>query len=160
MRPVVNTEKHIVQSSLFSVASGALTSVVIAFAQQTPVVADTDVREGSKISAVYVEMWITSDDAASGTAIVTLEKRPIATSVMTAANSGDLNSYANKKNVLHTFQGLIPPNVQYPMAAIKGWFKIPKGKQRFGLQDSLVLNVHGQSNGVSACGFFVYKEQY
>ncbi len=160
MRPVINSEKHIVQRSLFTVASGAIDPSTIAFAKATPVAATpSDCREGCVIKAVYVEMWLTSDDTAQGTAIVTLERVPGGASPMTAAQSASLDSYANKKNVLNTFQGLISPNTQYPMAAIKGWFKIPKGKQRFGISDRLILNCHGQSNGLQACGFFVYKEQ-
>ncbi len=149
-----------VQQSLAAVASGAITPITIAFAVAAHPATLTEVREGSKITAVYVEMWISSDDAAQGTAIVTLEKRTGNMTAMTAAQSGALNSYVNKKNILHTFMGLVPTNVQYPMSAIKGWVKIPKGKQRFGLQDILVLNVHGQSNGASFCGQFIYKEQY
>ncbi len=158
MRPVINTEKHYVQSSLFAVASGALTQIVIAFADSGT--AATSVRQGSVISAVYVEMWLTSDDAAAGSVICTLEKSPGSGAVMTVAESAALFSYDNKKNVLHTQMGLLGPNVQVPIAVIKGWFKIPKSKRRFGLEDALVLNIHGQSNGVSGCGFFTYKEQY
>ncbi len=161
MRPMVHTEKHVVQNSLFAVASGALTSLTIADAKQEPVAATAqDVREGCTISAVYAEIWLSSDDAASGTAICTLERRPGGVNTMTAAESAALNSYNNKKNVLYTFQGLLPSNVQYPMASIKGWIKIPKGKQRFGIGDKMVFNVHGQSNGVVGCGFFIFKEQY
>ncbi len=160
MRPSINTEKHIIQSSLFAVASGAISNITIALSVRVPATTDTHVREGSKISAVYVEMWLSSDDAASGTAIVTLEKRSVTQTAMTAADSAALHEYGNKKNVLHTFMGLMPSNVQYPMAAIKGWIKIPKGKQRFGFDDTLVLNVHGQSNGLAGCGFFIFKEQF
>ncbi len=161
MQPVINTEKHIVQESLFTVASGAVGVREIVFAKAAPVATTpSEVREGSVIKAVYVEMWITSDDATQGTAIVTLERVPGGASSITAGSSASLNSYANKKNVLHTFMGLVPPNTQYPTAAVKGWFKIPKGKQRFGISDRLHLNVHGQSNGLQGCGFFVYKEQY
>ncbi len=126
-----------------------------------PAAANTvEIREGSTISAVYIEMWITSDDATAGTTIVTLEKKGGTAVNMTAANSALLNSYANKNQVFHTQMGLTPTNIQYPMASIKGWFKIPKGKQRFSIGDRLSLNIHGQSNGVSACGFILYKEQY
>ncbi len=161
MRPQVNTEKHIVQQSLFAVASGAITNLNIGRAIAVPTAAATDLREGCRISAVYIEMWLSSDDVASGTAIVTLEKTPGTQTVfMTAAQSAALNAYPNKKNILHTFMGLLPNNVDYPMAVIKGWFKIPKGKQRFGIDDRLILNIHGQSNGVAGCGFFLYKEQF
>ncbi len=161
MRPTINTKKHIIQSSLFTVASGAITNVLIAQGVAVVTASNAHVIEGAKISAVYVEMWLSSDDATAGTAIVTLEKvQGATTTLMTAAESAALNDYDNKKNVLHTFMGLLPTNVQYPMGAIKGWIKIPKSKQRFGLNDRLMLNIHGQSNGVSACGFFVFKEQY
>ncbi len=160
MRPRVHTEKHIVQVSLATVASGAISARTIAFGVVTPTATNTDVREGSIISAVYIEMWLTSDDAGSSTAIVTLERRSGNMVAMLVGQSAALNSYVNKKNILHTFMGLVPTNVQYPMPAIKGWFKIPKGKQRFGINDLLVLNIHGQSNGLTLCGFFVYKEQY
>ncbi len=150
-----------VQFSLFAVASGAVTNLEILFAKADPAAATaSNVREGAKISAVYVEMWLTSDDTANGTAIVTLMKVPGGVSSMSAANSAALNAYTNKKNILHTFMGLVPPNIQHPMGAIKGWIKIPKGKQRFGISDRLELNVHGQSNGLAGCGFAIFKEQY
>ncbi len=161
MRPTIHTEKHIVQASLFAVASGAMVNTVIAVGKQDPDKAlAVQVREGAVVSAIYVEMWLTSDDIAAGTAIVTLEKRPSGLPSMTAAESAALDSYDNKKNVIHTFMGLVPTNLMYPVAAIKGWFKIPKGKQRMGINDNWMLNIHGQSNGLAACGFFLFKEQY
>ncbi len=159
MRPRVSVKKHFFQSSLFSIASGAITPFEFAKTVVAPAAADNEIQEGAIISAIYIEYWLSSDDAASGSAIVTLEKRIGSSTAMTAAESAALIAYDNKKNVLHTFMGLMPSNVQYPMAAIKGWFKIPKGKQRFGLGDKLVLNIHGQSNGLAGCGFAIYKEQ-
>ncbi len=159
MRPTINTEKHYVQQSLATVALGAITPISIAFAVAAPS-AVNEVREGAKISAVYIEMWISSDDATQSTGIITLEKRSGTMVAMTAGQSSGLGSYVNKKNVLHTQQGLFPSKSQYPTASVKGWFRIPKGKQRFGLQDLLVLNIHGVSDGLNFCGFFTYKEQY
>ncbi len=162
MRPVVNTEKHYLQVSLAAIASGSILNTKIREAVSAPAAAEADeVREGAKISAVYVEMWIQSDDAAAGSSIVTLEKVSGASDTnMTTTESASLNSYDNKKNIFYTQMGLTPNNVTYPMATIRGWFKIPKTKQRFGLQDRLMLNVHAQSNGLSICGFMLFKEQY
>ncbi len=161
MRPKVNTEKHYNQESLFTVATGAISNRIIAVSVVVPdATADNQVRQGSVISAIYCEMWLTSDDTGQGTAIVTLEKVNGNAALMTAGNSAALNVYPNKKNVFHTFMGLTPPNTQFPTSSIKGWVKIPRGKQRMGLGDQFVLNVHGQSNGLQACGFFLYKEQY
>ncbi len=161
MRPKVMTEKHFVQRSLFAVASGAINNHTIVFAPQTPAAADpTNVREGATVSAVYIELWLTSDDAAAGSVICTLEKRGGTSTVMGTADAGALNAYGNKKNIFHTQMGLLGPNVQVPIAIVKGWFRIPKGKQRFGQDDSLVFNIFAQSNGVSGCGFSLFKEQY
>jgi len=159
MRPVVNTNKHYVQASLFTIASGAVRNDIIVQALDVPA-AVTQVRVGSIVSAIYVEMWLTSDDAALGSVVVTLEKVPGSSSPPNATDMGALGLYDNKKNVLHTQMGLISPNVQYPVAAIKGWFKIPKGKRRMGFEDTIRLNIFAQSNGVTGCGFFTYKEQY
>ncbi len=161
MRPVVNTEKHYVQASLGSVTAGNITNIEIVKGVAAPTTA-LHVREGALVSAIYVEMWITTDDATRGSTIVTLEKRPGAgTAVaMNAAQSAALHDYPNKKNIFHCQMGLTPDNTQFPMASIKGWFKIPKGKQRMGLDDKIYLNIHAQSNGVSFCGFFTYKEQF
>ena len=161
MRPRVHTEKHIVQRSLFAIVTGTISNIALARSVSTPAAASIlDVREGCIITAVYVEMWVTSDDNAAGTVITTLEKVPSNAPSMTAADSADLNGYQNKNNILYTQMGLIPNNDTYPMVVIRGWFKIPKGKQRFALGDELVLNVHAQSNGISACGTILYKEQY
>ncbi len=160
MRPKVHTRKHMVQFSLFAVASGAITSLKIASTVEVVGTAADHVKEGSTISAVFVEMWLTSDDTAAGTAIVTLEKLPGTATVMSTTNAGALDDYGNKNNILHTQMGLLGPNTQYPMAVVKGWFKIPKGKQRMTQDSALRLNIFGQSNGVSGCGFVTYKEQY
>ncbi len=160
MRPTVNTEKHFKQDSLFTLASGAISNRNIAVAVVAPAGGNTDVRVGCTISAVYCEMWLTSDDTAQGSVICTLEKVPGNAADMSVGNAAALHSYANKKNILHTQMGLLGPNTQYPMAVVKGWFKIPKGKQRFGLGDQLHFNIFAQSNGVQGCGFFLFKEQY
>ncbi len=160
MRPVVNTEKHLVQFSLAAVASGAISNLEILNAVASPS-ANNEIRIGAVVSAIYVEMWVQSDDAAAGTAIVTLERVDgNVTAFMTAGNSANLNAYENKKNIIHTQMGLIPNNVTYPMVSVKGWFKIPKGKQRFGADDKFMMNIHGQSNGLSFCGIAIFKEQF
>lgn len=161
MRPKVMTEKHFVQRSLFTVALGTVNNHTIVFAPQTPAPTDaTNVREGATVSAVYIELWMTSDDSEQGSVICTLEKRGGTTSPMSAGDAAALNNYGNKKNILHTQMGLVGTDVQVPIAIVKGWFKIPKGKQRFGQDDSLIFNILAQTNGINACGFSLFKEQY
>ncbi len=159
MRPIVNSIKHYVQNSLFTIASGAVSNRIIIDAVRVAAASGvSEVVEGSVIKAVYLEFWVITDDAASGTVITTLEKIPADAGSPTAADMASLDGYTNKKNIFYTQMGLISPNVQYPTNVIKGWFKIPKGKQRFGLGDELRLNILAQSNGISACGFATFKE--
>ncbi len=159
MQAVITSQKHFVQSSLAAIASGAIASILqisaVAVANKD---ADQEVEEGSIVKAIYCEYWVTSDDTAQGSSVWILEKIPAGAASATAADMADLNSYVNKKNILHTGMGLIGPNTQPPFNLVKGWFKIPKGKQRMGLGDKLKFTILGQSNGMSFCGFSLYKE--
>ncbi len=155
----INTEKHYVHVPIATIGLGALTSITVANAIASRVAA-SDVREGAKITSVYIEMWMTSDDGAQGSTNVSLEKRSGGSPIMTFAQSNNLGAFPNKKNLFYVSQGLTPPNVQSGIPLLRGWFKMPKGKQRFGLNDILVLNISGISNGTTFCGFFTYKEEY
>ncbi len=159
MRPKVHTEKHIVQFSLAAIAAGAIGKFDLASAVAVPTAAD-EVREGSTISALYAEFWITSDDAAQGTQIACIFKKPPKAGNMSAAEIASLNSYEGKNQIFETHMGLTPPNVQSGTPIFRHWLKIPKSKQRMELGSFLTLNVLAQSNGVSICGFVLYKEQY
>lgn len=159
MRPRVNTEKHYVQYTVTSVAAGAKSSQVLVEGVAAPS-ATYDVREGAVVTAVYVEIWITLDDAAQGSFNLNLEKGSTQMTQMSYANSIALHSYPNKKNVFFTTQGLVGPNVQVPTPAFRGWIKVPKSKQRFGLGDRFYLNLSGITNGINYCGFVTYKEQF
>ncbi len=161
MRPRVNVRKHILNLSLAAVTAGSIQNQNLFFAVPAPD-ANTagEVREGAIVSAIYIELWITGDDAVASSGIVTLEKISSDGPSMTTTNSAALDSYKNKNNIFHTQQGLFGPNTQVPIAVIKGWFKIPKGKQRFALGDSLILNIHAQSDGLNYCGLAIFKEQF
>ncbi len=161
MRPVITSDKHYVQWTLSTLGTLAtkteevLTHAVLAKDKDL----DTEVVVGSIIKAVYVELWITSDDTSQSSFVISVEKVPGSTSgFSTYAQSVALNSYTNKKNILYTTMGLMGPFDEFPLAAFKGWIKVPKGKQRMGLDDYLVLNISTISNGLTYCGFATYKE--
>ncbi len=118
-----------------------------------------EVAEGSAIKAVYVELWLIGGTADQFFTI-TLEKVPGAGNVQTFTESTNLFAYVNKKNILYTTQGLAPNDgVGQPVPVIRQWFKIPKGKQRWGLNDNLNLNIASRGDGtITVCGFFTYKE--
>ncbi len=159
MRAPIHSVKHYVQMSRSTVATVSL--VAQSLIEGRPL-ADVntvfEVTEGSVIKAVFVELWL-ENSSNTGSFIVGLEKLPI---FQTAAfaDYAALGDYDNKKNVLYVTQGL-PANdgVGNPIPVIRQWFKIPKGKQRFGLGDRLSLNiVNLGADTLSFCGFATYKE--
>ncbi len=160
MRPIVHTEKHIVQSSLFTVAAGAITSIKIVDAVA---VADKnlnrEVVEGARVSAVYIEYWFTTNDTSVGSMIAIVEKTVSNSTSATTSEIASLDSYGNKKNVLLTFQGLTNPQGGVANPVFRQWLKIPKSKQRFGLGDKIVVSIFSQTGTLEACGFALFKEQ-
>ncbi len=160
MRPMVITRKYYSQLPLSVIAAGGVINInfvdsVAVLAKNTPV----EVEEGSRVSAIYFEIWIKTNDAAAGTAVGIIEKQ-IASSVDPAAgNMGALDTYPNKKNILFTFMGLTNPALGVSMPMIKGWLKIPKSKARMGLGDKIVMSIFSQTGTLQVCGFCTYKEQ-
>ncbi len=162
MKPVIHSTKHYVQMSRFTVtANAAVTKVII---DSTDVAAKTDVfevEEGAVVKAVFIELWA---EAATidGSTIVALIKMPSNLTNITFAQLAALGNYDNKKNVLFFHQGLAADDgVSGPYPLMKGWYKIPKSKQRFGLSDRLVIATASQTPGstsVDFCGFATYKE--
>ncbi len=162
MRPPIHSVKHYVGQTITSVLSATMLNIEVINAVIAPAAANAnEVPEGSVIKAVYIEMW-TLNDAASGVAAsfnFTLERSTIDIPDMTLAEALNLTAYTNKKNVLYVTQGALAAakdgGASIPM--MRQWFKIPKGKQRFGLGDQLKLNLASLANNIDICGIFVYK---
>ncbi len=129
---------------------------------QRPADADavSDVRVGSTIKAIFLELWLTSDDATQSSGIISLEKLPLATDPMTVGDSAALDTYHNKNNVFYVTQGLMGPAVGNAVPFLRGWFKIPKGKQRMNELSRINLNISAVLDGLRICGIVIYKEYY
>jgi len=78
----------------------------------------------------------------------------------TFAEMQALGTFTLKKNILFTHQGLSPNDgVGNPVVVMRGWYKIPKSKQRMGLSDRIVLSIANLGTGaLDYCGFATYKE--
>ncbi len=118
-----------------------------------------EVATGSVLKAIYVELWLTSDDTSGSSFAVSLEKLPGSSVAMGYAKSIALDTYQNRKNIFYLTQGLVGPNDEQPIPVMRGWFKIPKGKQRMGENDKWNLNISAISNGLTWCGFALAKVQ-
>lgn len=158
MRPIITSNKHFVQQLSVPIASGSILSIVLvnAVAKGAARPNTFDVEEGATIKAVYLEYWADANTI-SKSAVWCVVKRPASVAGPTFANMNLLIGYPNKKNIFHSGQGLIPSNGNQ-MVLFKGWVKIPKGKQRFGLADSLVMVVAPTGSTINVCGLSIYKE--
>ncbi len=160
MRPVIKTTKHYNQFSPTTIASGALSNFDVLEAVAVPDISTAiEVEEGSLVKAVFLEVWLASDDSLKTSFQVMLEKVPAGATAITFTQANSLGSYPNKKNVLYVTRGLAPGDgFGNPAPILRQWFKIPKGKQRMGLGDKVTMSISAIANGVQWCGFMTYKE--
>ncbi len=161
VRPMVHSQKHIVQFSIGSVTGGLVEHNTIA---EAVAVANKniphEVEEGTTIKAVYVEMWLKAGEASNlGTYVFTIHKIPGGGSNFTFAQMAQLNDAPNKKNILFTSQGLVNTAAGSATNVIRDWVKIPKSKQRMGLGDFLMMSLSAAATiDIDRCGVALYKE--
>ncbi len=157
---MVHSTKHYVQFPINQIATGTRENNLIARATESTVAnAASEVREGSTIKAVYVEMWL-QNEGTLGEFIMTIDKSGETLTGPTFGEQAALFTYNNKKNILYTTQGLTSNDgVSGPVNIMRSWIKIPKSKQRFGLGDSLNMNISNVSaSDLVRCGFTLFKE--
>ncbi len=162
VRPTVNSRKHVNQLSPTTVAVGTLGATKNFISAVVAPDADNqiEVREGAIIKAIWVEVWLTSDDAQQGSFQVVIEKISSGGPDGTFSTLNSIGSYANKKNVLYITRGISSATGGTPLPVIRQWVAIPKSKQRFGLGDKLNINFSAIANGMTWCGFVLFKEYY
>ncbi len=157
----INTIKHYVPMENAVISSAARRSIELVDAvAQSAVVNTEDVVEGSLVKAIFIESWIRSiADAGSDTKFqLLLEKVPAGATPVTFAQMNTLMGYLNKKNVFFFSQGVIGDLTTQAIPVVRNWFKIPKGKQRFGLGDKMVLSISANGFNIDNCGFSTFKE--
>ncbi len=160
MRAPIHSVKHYVQTSLATIAAGAiLTTVLVRGSRIQDVNSNPEVQEGAIVKAIFVELWVLGASA-NASQITTLTKFPSGKSEFTTTQMAALGDAENKKNILYVTQGLASNDgIANPIPIIRQWFKIPKGKQRFGLGDTLELQTFAQNSvALQVCGFATFKE--
>ncbi len=158
MRPIIHSQKHLVQVPFNGITTGTAEETILINAVAAATTAN-QVKEGAIVKAVFIEMWL-QNSANDGHAIVIVEKVPLAAGGATFAELAALNTYGNKKNILFTHEGLTSNDgVGNPIPVLRQWIPIPKGKQRFGLGDRLTINISNpSSNQLNRCGVAIFKE--
>ncbi len=162
MRAVIKSKKHIFQISQSTVSQAAIVNTVIADADEATSTTPQGIEEGAIVKACYVEFWVSQDSASVvGSYTLILAKITTGTALPNTGNLAALHDYQSKKNILFSAQGLLTPNDGGQVPVLRGWYKIPKGKQRFGLNDRLVIALRNNNlaaNDINFCGLAIYKE--
>ncbi len=157
----INTIKHYVPNENGDIASATNRTIpVVVAVSQNGVTLSQDVVEGSLVKAVFVEQWIKSEASAGNNTKfqLVIEKVPAGATPVTFAQMNTLMGYVNKKNVLLTSQGVLGDLTTASIPIVREWIKIPKGKQRFGLGDELVVSISANGFIINNCGNAVFKE--
>ncbi len=160
---VINTIKHMVTETNTAVASGARKTVIVANCVVAPANADTtQVKEGSVIQALHLELWIRGEgaDGVDTQQNVYVEKVPAAATAMTYTQALNPMSYPNKRNIIFSSQGVLGDKTTNPIAILNGWYLVPKGKQRMALGDKWIITIAATGQPVGVCGLWIYKENY
>ncbi len=162
MKSPIHSRKHIVQMSQSQVMQSQVVTTNLINSIEGTHTSPDHVSEGAVVKACYVELWVGIDaGTAIGSYTAILYKDPGSSNTATAANMAALYDYTNKKNILFTAQGLLAPETGGVIPVMRDWYKIPKGKQRFGLQDKLrvaVRNNNAAATDIHFCGLSIYKE--
>ncbi len=158
VKPMINSEKRIVQITLSNVTALAVGGQTVVNCVQDVNTADpTEVSPGTVVKAIYAELWLLGTGQQPNTSMVFFEKRPANAPVIDFAGAQNTNAYFNKKNILEMHQGLIGDANTNPVPFFRGWIKIPKGKQRFGLGDKFGFIVSAITEDVQFCGLIIFK---
>ncbi len=162
MRSPINSTKHIVQTTLQTVTAGAVLSIPLVDAKALSLVGTgaEEVRSGAVVKAVYVELWLRGQDTSAGSFVCIIQKCSADSNGATAGEMANLMDYNEKNNILFTSQGLVNHSMDSATPVYRAWVKIPKGKQRFGLGETLRWTVLAQTLDVNLCGVTIYKEYY
>ncbi len=161
MKSPINAVKHYVQFTQFTVASAAVQELLLVdSAVLQSVNTAPEVREGAVVKAIFVELWLLTDSSTVGSFVVIVEKAVAQQSIPILSDMTGLHTYENKKNILFTSQGILAGEPQgSPTPVLRQWIKIPKGKQRMGLNDQIRISIAAiGADALQGCSFATYKE--
>ncbi len=159
---MIHSVKHYVQITRSTVATVTRNiEDIILSVEGTVANAVDEVAEGSTIKAVFFELWMLAGGNDNSHVVIVAKNLSGGATAPNFSQMNSLGTYLNKKNILFTHQGLSPNDGagDHPMNVLRGWIKIPKSKQRFGLGDELnIVIANNGLNDLFYCGFATYKE--
>ena len=153
VKPIIQSEKHIIQFTNTEVMVGNVSTVNIVNAVQNPEGSDAKVVDvGTLIKAIFVEVWAFGTSSQPPTFVFIVEKLPGVGINITTSEISALHSYPNKKNIFYTSMGFLGDSNTNPTPIIRQWILIPKGKQRMGLGDRFQWSIKSITENLQFCG--------
>ncbi len=158
---VVHRLKHIVDNNS-TVSAGVTLPTVLILGRDAPVIAATrEVETGSKVHGIFLNVQIQGNQISSGgipniyMAVYKSKGGNIPTIDPTATGSNP-----DKSNIIHQEMGMFQSDSVdgNPKTLFKGVIVIPKGLQRFGLDDELVMTLRSTAINYKNCSQCIYKE--
>ncbi len=159
----INTNKHYVHRANVTVASGTVSTNDVVIAAAAPATSTAaSVRTGAIVKAIHFEYWLWNAGATGldGQFTLIIAKQPSNLGNPTSTDLVNLGSWDNRKNILFSTQGVLGAGIDGSQAipVIREWLLIPKGKQRMGLGDRIVVYLTPTGQSIQLCGLSTYKE--
>ncbi len=157
---VVHRIKHIVDSSA-TLAAATTLPVTLVKGVDAPVLANTpEVETGAKVHGIFLNVQVSANEASGGIPNIYMAvfKNPSGNiSTIDPVGTGD---DPNKKAIIHQEMIMFAPTGTQglPRTLFKGVIVIPRGMQRFGIDDELVVVLRAPSVNVKVCVQCIYKE--
>ncbi len=159
-RPVVFSLKHVVDSSA-TVAGGTQLATTLIDAVQTPVLTTPpQVAIGGRVSSIYLRVEVVSNETDVGAipnCYLIVFKNP--GNNLTVPSASAVGTSDVKRYVIHQ-EMLMLNNVQggNPRTLFNGVIRIPRGMQRQGNDDTLVVAVVSPALNIALCIQCIFKE--
>ncbi len=103
-------------------------------------------------------MWARAGSTTPSSGQAILYKRVSDQSNPSTTDMAALGDWDGKKNIYYTTMGLYNDQDADATIMYRGWIKIPKSKQTFGLGDRIQFSVFTPTIDLQICGFALYKE--
>lgn len=157
----IDSVKHIVQQEATTTTSTNVRNIVVAdvVARGTTRTNAFDIWEGAKLFQCYIELWLNGLGSTNPAKFqLVIMKLTAGQTPPTFTEMSNLTSYEGKKNILFTSQGIVGAAGNQSIPILRDWYKIPKGKQRFSIGDSVNVILAVTNESVQSCGLVIFKE--
>ncbi len=169
LRPIQST-KHIVELSGILPATTNTVALTLVRGEDNPVLANTnEVQPGHKVSSIFLSIFYIAEGGEVANEVPLVDwyiiHNPgnVFTTVFDAGNNptpGSTGVHLNKRHIFHTEKGLAgggdASTAGVPMI-FKGVIKIPRGRQRVGQNDRIMIN-HRANFATKFCIQAIYKD--